>query len=94
MMFCEQHDHFTQLVRKAEDEKNQAVQQGLRAQQELAKASQELQRVCHDADVYDQHKDQLCELVRAEAEEWRRIAHTREGVAARCLPEDTKIRLG
>ncbi len=57
----------------------QTIPEGLRTQQELAKADQELQRVYHDAGAYAQQKDHVLEKARAEADGWRNIANQREG---------------
>ena len=61
LMLREQHNQFAQLARKADEEKDQTVRAGHRAQQEAERASQELQRVYHDVGVAVQHKDQLLE---------------------------------
>ena len=50
----QQHEHFTRLVRDAEEEKNRAVQEGQRARQQLEHTTQELQRVSESAGAYVQ----------------------------------------
>ena len=47
---------------------------GTRAQPEVERATQELQRVYHDAGVYVQQKDQVVDHANMEAENWAQVA--------------------
>ena len=80
LVYRQQHDLFSRLVRAAEEEKNRAVQDGQRARQEMANKTQELQRVYESAGAFAQQKDQIIEQTHAEMNEWRRVAQERDGV--------------
>ena len=84
----DQHARFAALMKKAMEERAQAISAGQQAQEEAQRATRELQRVYSDATAHVQKQDTMLEDAKRESERWSQIALRQEGIA-----RDTEARL-